>query len=117
MVLVAQRVHRLPETAMSIGGEIAAARERLHRLALPERGVAIDEVDHPGREHEKTAVDPAAFAARLLLEARHAIAVDIERAEARRRLHRSDRGEDALRAVIRDELAAIDVRDAVAVRE
>ena len=38
--LVAQRVHRVPEARVLVGGELALVREALERLALPDRVVA-----------------------------------------------------------------------------
>src|SRR5688500_10989330 len=71
--LVAQCVHRMPEARVSIGGELAAMRELLHRSALPYRLIAFDRVDHRGIEHEEAAVDPRALglivALRLFTEA------------------------------------------------
>src|SRR5687767_2538331 len=86
VVLVAQRVHRLPEAAMLVGAQLALAREALQRRRFPAGGVTLDVVDDRGLEHEEAAVDPAAVAHRLFLEAGHLGAVHAERAEASRGL-------------------------------
>src|SRR5690606_40422026 len=57
-LLVAQRVHRLPETVVAICGELSRGRQFLHRAALPDGVVAIDQLDHLLLEHEEPAVDP-----------------------------------------------------------
>src|SRR5690242_12875518 len=97
--LVAEGVHRLPEAVVSIGGQLAVARERFEWRALPHAVVAVDIGERAGFEHEEAAVDPAAVALRLLGEARDAMAVDVERAESTRRLYRADGGEGAALAM------------------
>src|SRR4051812_26576369 len=84
---VAQGVHRLPEALVLVGAELAGGGERLHRLALPDGLLAGDEVQHSGLEDEEAAVDPAAgVAVRLLLEAAHEAALDLQRAPTAGRL-------------------------------
>ena len=79
----------------------------LHRAPLPDRVVAVDQVDHLAVEHEKAAVDPGAIAARLFLEARHPRAVGMqgEGAEAAWRLYGCHGRERLLLAVKRDQRA------------
>src|SRR6188472_1574497 len=50
---VAQRVHRLPEPLVAVGGELTVAGEPLERIAFPDRLVAVDVVEHAGLEHEE----------------------------------------------------------------
>ena len=57
-----------------IGAQVVVLREPLHRLALPDRVVAVDEIADLGREQEEAAVDPAAIALRLLREGRDPVA-------------------------------------------
>ena len=44
MVLVAQRVHRLPEAVVLVGHQLAVGGQALERLAFPARCVALDVV-------------------------------------------------------------------------
>src|SRR3954470_15809137 len=102
VLAVPQRVHGLPEAGMQVRRKLALARELLHRLALPDRFVALDVVHDLWREHEEAAVDPGAIAARLLLEARDPVPVDRERAEAPRGLGGGEGRERALLLVEAD---------------
>ena len=79
----------------------------------------MDVVQHLRLEHEEAAVDPAAVAFWLLVERPdlRLLRAERHRPETARRLDRRQRGEDALLAVERDQLADVDVADAVAVRE
>ena len=96
--------------------ELPLPGELLHRLALPHRGVALDVVADLGREHEVAAVDPAAVALRLLLEAVHLVVGDLQRPEAPGRLHPGHRRLEPGVAVLSDRAADVDVAHAVAVR-
>src|ERR1039458_5818465 len=114
MVAVAQRVHRLPEAVVAIAGELAVTRERAHRTLLPDGLSTFQVAADAGREHEEPAVGPAAVPARLLLELPHTLAVDVQRAEAARRLHRRHGGGRSLRAGEWDErgdVAVLEVRN------
>ena len=86
MILVAQGIHGLPEAGVTVGGKLTVAGQALHRLTLPERSVAVDEVDDVRGQHEEPAIDPGTVALGLLLEALDLIAVEVERAETPRRL-------------------------------
>ena len=68
MALVAQRVHRLPEPFVTIGGQLTLACEALERLLLPHGVIAGNVVEHGGGEDEEAAVDPAAVANGLFLK-------------------------------------------------
>src|SRR4051794_24471923 len=102
---------------MTVGRELLVLRQALQRLLLPYGGVAVDVARHLGREHEEAAVDPAPVALRLLLVAADQVVVDVERAEAARRLYGGDGGEPAVLAVEADQLAEVQIRHAVAVGE
>src|SRR4029077_2007485 len=83
--LVAERVHRLPEPVVTIGGQLTFACEALERLLLPHGVVARNVVEDGGGEDEEAAVDPAAVPSRLLLKRIHLDVVELERPEAPRR--------------------------------
>ena len=102
---------------MAEGDQLAVLGQPLQRLALPDRLVAVDVVEHLRLEHEEAAVDPALADLRLLGELGDAVAVEDEPAEARRRPHGGHRRQLAVGAVERDELGDVDVGDAVAVGE
>ena len=70
LVAVAQRVHRLPEAVVVVGGQLAARGDVAQRLLLPLRVVARDRLADGGLADEEAAVDPRPVAARLLGEAR-----------------------------------------------
>src|SRR5215213_6894851 len=100
--LVAKRIHRVPEAVVEVDAELALGGEIIHRLFFPNRRIAFDIAADLGRQHEKTAIDPAAIAARLLLESRDARALIIDGAEAAGWLGRGDGGEAALAAMKSD---------------
>ena len=69
MAFVAQRIHRLPEAVVEIDAELAFRREPLHRLLLPDRGVALDVVARPrGDRTKKPPLIQPPSPDRLLLE-------------------------------------------------
>src|SRR5688572_21144961 len=71
LALVTQRIHRPPEAAVLVRGQLPLAGQRLQRLALPRRRIAAaDIVQAPGLEHKEPAVDPCAVAGRFLGELR-----------------------------------------------
>src|SRR5262245_17845555 len=72
-LLLLEGVHARPESVVLESHELAGARERLERLALPDRLVARDVVDRLGLEYEEPAVDPALARRRLLVELRDAL--------------------------------------------
>src|SRR6516162_28289 len=84
VVLVAQRVHRLPVAIVNEGGELAIAGEAFQRLPFPKRCIAMDAVQCALLQHVKSAVDVTAVAGRLLDEARDAVAVEDDCAETTR---------------------------------
>src|SRR5208282_4525397 len=101
-LLVAQRIHRLPESAMHPGSELAARSKMLHRLVLPHDAVAGDQVQHAPFQHKEAAVDQATLLVRLLLEGYHLGSLHHDAAEARGRAYARDRCLAAMRAVERD---------------
>src|SRR3954466_13294121 len=81
-VLLAQRVHRLPEPVVQIGRELALGGEALERIVLPDGGVTRDVGEDARLEHEEAAVDAAAVARGFLEKARDALVLHLQRAEA-----------------------------------
>ena len=71
--------------------QLAVAGQPLSGSRSQTGRVAVDVVEHFGLEDEEAAIDPAAVALRLLRETGDPVAVDVERAEAARRLHRGHR--------------------------
>jgi hypothetical protein len=100
---------------VAIGHELAGARQALERIALEDRRVAGEVVEHPRLEGEEAAVDPALAGLRLLGELAHAVVLEGQRAEARRRPHGRDGRELPVRAVEAEQRACVQVREAVAV--
>src|SRR5690348_3457622 len=112
---VAQRVHRLPESAVLERLQLAIRRQPHERVRFP-AGLAVhDIVQNFWRQHEKTPVYPAAIALRLLDKLSYEIAFDPEAAVATRRLHRRHRCRRAVAAMKFQESADIDVCDTVAI--
>src|SRR6185312_4642240 len=85
--LVAQGVHRVPETAMLEGHHLAHRGEPDDRRTFPSTVVAIDQIEAARREHEITAIDEATVTRRLFDERFHSVAVALQRAIAARRTH------------------------------
>src|SRR5208282_6237226 len=52
MVLVPQRIHRLPETPVLEGPQLIAVRQPLQRILLERRGVPVDVFPDLRRQHE-----------------------------------------------------------------
>ena len=74
MVLVAQRIHRLPEAAVMKCAQLIVLGKPLQRILLERRRVARNVFAHLRRQHEEAAVDPLPVACRLLLEIDNRIA-------------------------------------------
>src|SRR6185437_15849817 len=109
--LVTHGVHALPEAVVLVGHELAVARQAFQRLALEQRGIAVDVIEDARLENEEGAVDPCLTRERLLVEARHAVAVELQAAEARRRAHGGYRCDAAVAAVELQKVCQVDVGD------
>src|SRR5215471_6714401 len=105
----------MPEAAVNESGELTFRREPFDWITLPERAVALDVVEHFGRQNEEAAVDPCPVSMWLLDEALHHVSLNVEHAEPPRRLNRGNSGEPARPGVKTDEFPNIDVADAVAI--
>ena len=115
--LVAQGIHGLPETAVTIGGELTFSGEALHGFSLPDGIVCIDVVDDFGRQDEKTAIDPGAIAGGLFLETGDLDVLEVNRTEAAWGLGGGERRQLALLLVMGDQLGDVDVAEAISVGE
>src|SRR3954466_4715746 len=89
VILVAQRIHRLPEPSVKIDGERLLVSEALHRLTFPDGVVTVDELQHVRRQNEESAVDPTSISLRLFLKAGDEVVLEHKRAEPARRLYGS----------------------------
>src|ERR1700733_11697705 len=89
-ILVAQRVHGLPESIVDIGHELTIVRQALERFAFPKRIVGRNAVDDARIEDKETAVDVCIVARRFLREMRDLAAVKLQSPIASRGRHRSD---------------------------
>src|SRR6185503_8795506 len=107
--LVAQGVHRVPETAMLEGHHLAHRGEPDDRRTFPRAVVAIDQLEAAWRQHEIAAVNEAAVTWRLFDEGFDGIAVSLQRAVTSRRAHRSDGRKPAVGQVKIDRRADIEV--------
>ena len=87
MVLLAQGVHRLPESFMLVRRELALSGQGLERFSLPQGPITLDQVYHFAIQNKKTAIYPASFAERLFLKAFDIIATQPQCAEATWRLN------------------------------
>ena len=102
---------------MPIGDQVAVVGQSLEGLALPDRVRPVDEAEHRRVGDEEAAVDEAAVAGRLFLEAADEVTFELESAEPARRRDRGDGRLLAMTFVEGDQLADVDRRDAVAVGE
>src|SRR5690606_3246285 len=102
---------------MAVRHQLPVLRESLKWCVLELRVVAVDVLEHLRLYHEERAVDPAFAGLRLLRERRDAVALELQRTEARRRSHRCQRGETTVRTVEVEEVMKVDRRHAVAPRD
>src|SRR5262249_52741870 len=114
MLLVAGRVHGVPETVVAKRHQLAGLCEALERTML-ERALVVKVLEYAGIEDEKAAVDPALARLRLLGELLHAGALEGERAETRGRMHGGQRRHAAVRVVKLHQRIEVNRREAVAV--
>src|SRR5450830_1018830 len=115
--LVAQGIHRLPETAMKKSVQLTFGGQAFQRLLFPGSAVVRDVIDDLWRQYKIATVDPGTIALRLFLEAINFLAIQDQRAETARRLGGGQRGQLAVRLVERDRFGDVDITDAVAIGE
>src|SRR3954467_9552960 len=89
--ILAQRIHRFPETAVAIGRELTALDQLVHRFALEhDIPIAFKDVKELALEHEEAAVDRAAPRILLFVEGDNLIPIGFDGAETARRRHACD---------------------------
>src|SRR5437764_4718780 len=107
MVLVSERVHRLPKAIVLIRLELALFRQFHERLGFPRGGIALDVIDYCWLQHKETAVDPGAVAGRLFLKTCDTRVVDQDCAVASRRLNSRERRASPVRSMKIEQLSTI----------
>ena len=66
MVPVPLRVHRFPEPVMTVGHQLPVPSKGLQRVALQDRGVISQVVEHGVLEDEEAAINQSGFRVGLL---------------------------------------------------
>src|SRR5579872_852004 len=114
-LLIAQSIHRVPETAMKEGFHLFLCGQALHWLSLEHEGIIRDFFQYCMREDKEPAIDPSSFALRFFLKIGDSCPVDREAAEACRGL--DGRHGDHLTVLLMegDGLGHVDVTDPVAI--
>ena len=113
MLLVTQRIHRLPKAMVLICLKFLARHQLFERFAFPDRFGIRDELYHRRMEYEESAVNEPAVARRLLCELGNLIVDDFQRAEPAGRGNCGNRGFLAMCVMEGDQLANIDIGNAV----
>src|SRR5690606_20852515 len=117
MVLVAERVHRVPEAIMLEGHQFTLLRESDQRLGLEAGGIPLDQIDTCRGKDEETPIDEAAIAARLCRKAGDAGPPALESTVASRRPYCRDGGVATMSAMKCDFRADIDIGEAISIGE
>src|SRR5260370_18922810 len=115
MLLVAQRIHGLPEAFMKEGLDLALCNESFDRLAFEHLRIVGDRIDRLWIENEEAAVDPPALVAGLLLEGVDLSVLQSQRSETRKRLHTGQRNQLVVALVKRNRSRNVDIGDAVSI--
>src|SRR4051812_40611851 len=113
LLFLAQRIHRLPEAGVTIGGHTPFGGQPLDRPPFPNRLVVIDVVAGPARDDVEAAIDEALVGLRLLDEADDLAVLGDDAAEARRRTHDRHRAVNPGLLVKGDQVVDIDISDPV----
>src|SRR5262245_49442125 len=100
---------------MTVRHDLAVPPEPLEPVGLQDRRIIFQVLQDLRLEDHEPAIDPALADLGLLGELLHAVPVEDEPAEARRRAYSRDRRELAMRAMEGGERLQVDARDAVAV--
>src|SRR6185369_9433157 len=95
--------------------QFIALRQLFQRFAFPDGEVAGNQVDGPGTDDKKAAVDPAAISQRFLGEPRHGGILQLETTEASGRTDSGHRRKLAMRMMKIDELPDVDISNAIAI--
>lgn len=113
----AQRVHRLPEAVVPVGGELPVSGKPVQRRQLPGHVIARDPLQCLRVHDEETAIDIAVIAERLLGEPGYQMIGEDDRAETARRTHHGNRRLESVRLVKVDQCANVDISHAIAIGE
>src|SRR5437879_3308805 len=115
LILVPQRVHRLPESGMLESAKLIVARHVDQRIGFPPCVIVFDVVECARLQDKEAPVHPCAVAGRLFLEARDARLLDEYRAVTAGRLNGGQRRQPAVPAMEVEQFSDVDIRDAIAV--
>jgi hypothetical protein len=78
----------MPKAIMAVGHQFAFPRKLLQRRPFESKvRIIVQVIEDTPIEHKKAAIDPTAGLDRFLREFEHAVAVELQLAEATRRLH------------------------------
>jgi len=99
------------------GIELIHGGDAWQAVALPNRLIALDQVEHLGFEHEEAAIDPGTITLGLLFKGKHPAALELQRAEAARGLHGGEGGPTALLLVKGDGFSDVHIANAIAIGE
>ena len=114
---VSKGIHILPVAPVVVDSELIFGNELAHRLLLPNRVIAFDEVEDTRLEDEKPSVDEVAVRSGLLPETFDArlIRGNIERSKATRLSNSCNGSQRGLLAVKLNERGNVEIADAVAI--
>ena len=115
-LLVAQGVHWLPEPMMKVGLDLLLGGEFLDWAALECSAFVGDFADDRRRKDKEAAVDPAAFALRLLLKGSDLGSFEAEAAEPGSGVNGRDRGQLPVALVEGDRSRDVHIANPVAIR-
>ena len=87
----------------------------LQRPRFPTDGIALNGIQHSRRQHEKSAIDPAAIAQWFLLKTSHPFLLQLQGAEAPWRQNGSHGRQPGLRSMESDQRRHVHVSYAIAI--
>ena len=117
VVAVPHGIHRRPEAAVAVAGELPLRCKAAERLLLENGPIVLEVAAYLWREDEKPAVHPSPVSARLLLKGADKVPSQLHRAVAAPRLNGRHGCHPALLAVETKEGGKVDVGHTVAVGE
>src|SRR6516225_1059138 len=117
MLVIARRVHAVPEMLVTVGHQLAVAGQLLERFALEHKiGTIAEPIEHGAREDEEPAADPVSRHVRLLVELGDTAApVQCQLAKLPWRMDRHHGCQPPMTPMKSDDLTKIDVGHAIAV--
>ena len=103
---------------MGVGLELAGRRQSLKGCALPDRLIAINEVDDLGRKDEEAAINQAAVTLGLFYEGSHTVfGINVDGTETPRWIGSGKRGLKAVGTMKFRQACDVDVAHAIAIGE